>query len=271
MNNDKGHIDLNDQAFKAEAGSPFTVPTGYFNSLYSRIILRLDPEQPSDDSELNSLEFFNEKTFTAPTDYFDSLADRIQARINIEEKETTLNIPGLVKENPFKVPDGYFKSFEERVQNKLLGNDEERELAITGLSKDLPFTVPGEYFDQLGYRIEEKLGPELAKSEFKIATKLFIRRFYKVAAAAIVVGFISWLSIQEYNGQQFENTKTKSNTVVQIGNKNFDVSYFEEEMLVDELLKKTVSINGAQDKLKANSLENYIINNVDEDLLLQEL
>ncbi|MNL59386.1 hypothetical protein D3C87_1831160 [compost metagenome] len=59
--------------------------------------------------------------------------------------------------------------------------------------------------------------------------------------------------------------------VVKIGNHNYDLNYFDESMIIDEVINTKVSQNNTQKTDQNNKLENYILNNVDEDLLLQEL
>lgn len=270
MNNEKGNMDLNKLVPMASEGSPFTVPDGYFKSLYNQIISRVSKEE---DNEIDlDIPKENNESFNIPPNYFDSLANRIQARIEAEEQqEAELNIHGLIKDNPFKVPMEYFDSFEERIKNKLIESEEDPQLNIEGISKEMPFTVPNTYFEHLGFRIDEKISPERARTEFKLATQLFFRRFYKAGVAACLGGIIAIFCMNYYKDHQSSKTAMQANAFVKIDNKNFDVNYFEEDMLVDELLTKSVSVKHSKDSLKVKSLENYIINNVDEDLLLQEL
>ncbi|MOA53353.1 hypothetical protein D3C78_1768030 [compost metagenome] len=59
--------------------------------------------------------------------------------------------------------------------------------------------------------------------------------------------------------------------VVKIDNRNYDLNYFDESLIIDEVINTQVSQNKAQKPDQNTKLENYILNNVDEDLLLQEL
>ncbi|AFD05664.1 hypothetical protein [Solitalea canadensis] len=205
--------------------------------------------------------------YTVPKDYFDSLASRIMVRIEMEDAGPT--IEGLTNVNPFKTPDDYFNELSTRIENQL--KDDDVRLSIPDLNNKNPFTVPDEYFNNLPIAIEEQIFNDIANSEFEQAQKIFVFRFYKLAITACLGALLFWFGSNIYHTSLLDKQMSSPVNVVKIGNHNYDLNYFDESMIIDEVINTKVSQNNTQKTDQNNKLENYILNNVDEDLLLQEL
>ncbi|MCO4294002.1 hypothetical protein NF867_14140 [Solitalea sp. MAHUQ-68] len=216
------------------------------------------PEQPS--------------PFTVPENYFNSLSNRIWAKIELED--SGLNIERVTNKHPFKLPDNYFNSLSDRIQNRLKSEEsEDSEFSIPGLTKKNPFTTPDNYFEELSSIIEEQVFSDIADIELKNAHQTFINRFYRMAIAACFTALAGWFGYTVYQTSKLDKQINSTANVVKIDNQNFDLNYFDESMVVDEVMNaKSINTNyKQQDPEKTGKLENYILNNVDEELLLQEL
>lgn len=207
--------------------------------------------------------------YTVPKDYFDTLASRIMARIEVEEAGP--NIEGLTNKNPFKTPDDYFNILSAKIENQLKEDDDDIRLSVPGLGNKNPFTVPEEYFSKLPNAIEEQIFNDIADAEFEQAQKTFVFRFYKLALTACLGGLLFWFGSNVYHTSQLDKQMSSPANVVKIDNRNYDLNYFDESMIIDEVINTQVSQNKTQKPDQNTKLENYILNNVDEDLLLQEL
>ncbi|POY38344.1 hypothetical protein C3K47_02805 [Solitalea longa] len=209
--------------------------------------------------------------FTVPENYFNSLNDRIWERIKMED--AGLNIEGLTNENPFKLPETYFENLSSKIKDQLdTGDEEDVHLSIPGLNNINPFTAPTDYFDELPTTIEERVFSEIADIELENANQTFIRRFYRLAIAACFTALASWFGYNIYQVNQLDKQMNSTANVVKIDNQNFDLNYFDESMLVEEVVNTSAgnaAVNPSAEKTR--KLENYILNNVDEELLLQEL
>lgn len=89
---------------------PFTVPSGYFESLSDHLRALALAESLSSDKQ---------EEFSVPLNYFEELPARIQNRIALE------NINTLVSSDGFTVPENYFSKLSERINSRLDQNKSE--------------------------------------------------------------------------------------------------------------------------------------------------
>ena len=193
----------------------YTVPAGYFDGLAAQVLNRIKAME-----ELSSLSPMlssssKQLPFSVPQGYFEGLAEK--ALQTIRESKTTLSakeeletlsplLSGLKKEMPFSIPQGYFESLAE---NKLQSIGEsntnlsaKEELAtlsplLSGLKKEMPYSIPQGYF--------ESLTENISKQENKPAAKvisLTSRKWFRYAAAAVVIGIISMTGFMLISGEK---------------------------------------------------------------------
>ncbi|UKJ08839.1 hypothetical protein [Solitalea lacus] len=207
--------------------------------------------------------------YTVPENYFNSLQGRIMERIRLEE-EPSLSIPGLDNKNPFITPDNYFSSLSKKIHTQLGAEEDSIDLSIPSPNNHLPFTIPEGYFDTLSTTVEEKIFSDIALNELKNANNTFIKRFYRLTMAACFALLCTWFGYNVYQTSRIDRQMNSSVNVVKIDNHNFDLNYFDESMLIEEVINKPKP-NEVSEPEKTGKLENYILNNIDEELLLQEL
>jgi hypothetical protein len=206
----------------------YSVPAGYFDGLAAQVLNRIKAiEAANAVEELSYLSpvlssFSKQMPFSVPQDYFEGLAEKaIQAvresndylqkesfgQTAKEEMETLSPLlSGLNKEMPYSIPQGYFESLAE---NQLQSIDEnnnnlsaKEELAtlsplLSGLKKEMPYSIPQGYF--------ESLTENISKQENKPAAKvisLTSRKWFRYAAAAVVIGIISMTGFMLIGGEK---------------------------------------------------------------------
>lgn len=193
---------------------PYRVPSGYFESLSSLILLRIRSEgvdTPSEELKIIApavATLNNKHRFGVPEGYFESLPDLILLRIRAEGADTgseelkTIStvLTGLNKKSPYSVPDGYFESLPTLVmlRTRAEGDSASEELKtlsplLAELSKKSPYSVPQGYFESLPV-VPSK------KPQGKVVS--MPRKVFKYAAAAVTAGLIilsAWFYLGNIN------------------------------------------------------------------------
>lgn len=146
-----------------------------------------------------------QNTYQVPAGYFAGLADEILKRIKALESTTAKEelshlsplLSSIKKEIPFSVPDGYFDTLEKKVEqtisNEIDQAPQEELVELSPLLKDLKkkttYTVPEGYFENL----QPVVDVESKRSEAKVIP-ITKRKWFRYAAAAIVIGFVASLT-----------------------------------------------------------------------------
>jgi hypothetical protein len=142
--------------------------------------------------------------FSVPDGYFENLAEKVLARIKALEAGDPVEeldhlspaLNAISREMPYEVPAGYFAEMNERAvaitENKT-AKEELNELSplLAGIKKQMPYSVPQGYFDNL----VPALRP-MAKVVF-----ISSRRWFKLAAAAVVTGVIVLAGFLYFNSR----------------------------------------------------------------------
>ncbi len=151
------------------------------------------------DSSLSELSF--KKTYSVPDLYFDNLAEHIISRIK-ETEGTELNstLQNIRNKNIFSTPDGYFDGLEEKIMDVIRmhadyqnANEEINAISplLIGIPKNSTYQTPAGYFDKLA----ENINPGLNKVSQTKVVSLTSRNWFRLAAAAVVIGFFSVTAI----------------------------------------------------------------------------
>ncbi|MFB2117900.1 hypothetical protein [Parapedobacter sp. 2B3] len=156
------HADAAEQLPQALRANPYTVPNGYFESLYHHTIQRC---QQGD----------MQATFGVPAGYFEQLTESITAKIAEEKLKAVVNDPG------FAVPEGYFGESEQL----LMAHHK-----INGHVADAGFTAPEHYFDRLSDQIKQR-----AQQPSIPARRLGRPKWVAYAAAASVAVVLGWVGM----------------------------------------------------------------------------
>ncbi len=163
-----------------------------------------------------------QNTYAVPAGYFEGLAEQVLNRIKALETQNDFDdlnlvsptLANLSKAMPYKVPQGYFEDLSEKMlsvlqENNQLSAKEELESIsplLSGLKKEMlarpnnqggPFSVPKDYF--------ENTVQSPAKPEVKIVS-ITSRKWFRYAAAAVVVGVIAMAGLLVTNNNNIDPT-----------------------------------------------------------------
>jgi len=137
-----------------------------------------------------------ENVYSVPNGYFENFPNQI-----LDLVSTTVWMSSLPREIPYQVPKGYFDGLEERVMAAIRNHPdyqtskEELESVspiLNSLSRRPVYAVPQGYFENF----------KIAKEQKRATTKLFSitrQRWFKVAAAAVIVGAVALTGFLVYN------------------------------------------------------------------------
>jgi len=175
-------------------------------------------------SELGGLS--QQPVFQVPGGYFDNLAGEILKKVKASEaasakEELALLSPFLStisKSTLYSVPSGYFEGFEKKLDELIFaGNDQTvtKELEslsplLSGLKNKPTYTVPDGYFQHL-HQPKENAAPA---TKTKVVS-LTGRKWFRYAAAAIVVGFVATIGFMFLNKKENIDPTDKSSAWVQ--------------------------------------------------------
>ncbi len=154
-----------------------------------------------------------QNTYAVPAGYFERLAEQVLNRIKALETQNDFDelnlisptLANLSKSMPYRVPQGYFEGLPEKMlgviqENNQLSAKEELESIsplLSGLKKEMPFSVPKDYF--------ENTIQSPAKPEVKIVS-ITSRKWFRYAAAAVVVGVIAMAGLLITNNNNIDPT-----------------------------------------------------------------
>jgi len=164
-------------------------------------------------------------TYQVPAGYFDGLADEILKRVKALDSTTTTEelanhsplLSGIKKEMPYSVPAGYFDTVGKKIEQTISNQtepDAQEELQdlsplLSGLKNKETYTIPAGYFENL----KTPVGIESKRSEAKVIS-IIGRKWFRYAAAAVVIGFIATFTFISQNKKDID-PGTKSYTWIQ--------------------------------------------------------
>jgi len=215
-----------------------------------------------------------ENIYTVPAGYFEGFASQMLARvkaIDAIDARDELNylspfLKNLSKENPYKAPIGYFDGLEERMMNVVRGSsdyqttDEELESLsplLQGLKKENPYTVPQGYFENLSV-------PVIAQTETRVVS-ITSRKWYRYAAAAVVIGMIAIVGIKMINTERIGGPIGNSHAWVEKNVKKVSTDKINEFIeLASKEKNESVAINKSDDMkdlikdIPENEIQNFL-------------
>lgn len=173
----------------------YQVPANYFEDLAAQVLRRIKAaESTTVAEELSHLSpllstIKKETPYSIPADYFATLNPSIGVEQDTAEELATLSplLSGLKKEMPFSIPEGYFETATPVFFTEQTAAEELVSLSplLHSLTKEMPYSVPADYFENLvATPAQEKQGPAKVVS-------LGSRKWFRYAAAAVVIGFVA--------------------------------------------------------------------------------
>lgn len=173
-------------------------------------------------SSLSNSERIN--PYTVPAGYFENFAESMLSNLKNQEEEKQ---PAWTKANGYHVPDGYFSGFADNMLQKIKAHAdnqtsqqeiEELSPLLNSLKNRPVFSVPEHYF--------ETLNPAIPTQETKPAKVVSItgKKWFRIAAAAVVVSIISFIGFKMINQQQSVDAIKEPYAWVKKNMKNVDTT-----------------------------------------------
>ena len=152
--------------------------------------------------------------YSVPAGYFDGLLAQVMKRIKALEatsakEELSFLSPMLndiSREMPYEVPQGYFETLDTTVHDNAQEELESISPFLSSLKKQMPYDVPQGYFESIGTAVRKEARPA------KIVS-LTSRKWFRYAAAAVVVGVVSLITVYVLDNRR--NLEGKPIAVVQ--------------------------------------------------------
>lgn len=163
--------------------------------------------------ELNSslAEAGLQPTYSVPAGYFEAFPDEVMRRIKAldvagdpSEELAALSplLSGLSKKMPHTVPAGYFESLSQSLEQNIEATEnaalelETISPLLSELKYKSTYTVPQGYFE----RFPETMVKKVTGRETKVVG-MGGRKWFRYAAAAVMIGFIATTALLFFNGQ----------------------------------------------------------------------
>jgi hypothetical protein len=212
-------------------------------------------------NELNStlVNVSTENIYSVPAGYFDALAatmlNRIKA-LNAANAVEELNylspsLGNISKQNIYSVPAGYFESLAENAMRSIReGNDhqtakEEIESLspfLSSLKKENPYSVPQGYFENIEVPV---------KPAAKVIS-ITHRKWFKYAAAAMVIGIITMAGLLLFNN----GDKKQAKSIAKFEKKlDKEIKTMSDDDLQDFIQYTDAGLNGEEKVLNENTDE----------------
>lgn len=221
--------------------------------------------------------------FLVPTGYFNELKNQVYAELYHEEEEMKDPDIPITSSTPFSLPGDYFKNLRKDIYKRIeLENDEEPDIeeelkgiapGLGKVSRQNPFRVPAGYFGNLVSVAGKQAGiPERKPVIRKLASGKIANW---IAAAAMLAGIIFTWSIveqEEQGNELFTATTDDINTYMEVYADDLYDALLNQE--VDEFeftLPAYIETSESLEDIPSSDIENYIIDDIDLELIQQEL
>ena len=214
----------------ADAGfqNTYQVSTGYFDGLADEILKRVRAlESTTAEEELKNLSpllssISKQMPHSVPAGYFDAFEKKLEQTISTNKDQTaqeeleTLSplLSELKNKNTYTIPEGYFEELGTKLK-QTISNVDVKDLTVqeelenlspllSTLKKKKTYTIPEGYF--------ENLQPAIDKATFPAAKVISItnRKWFRYAAAALVIGFVATVGLLFFNKQESIDPADKS-------------------------------------------------------------
>lgn len=274
MKNNEHNFD-NDPKFPFDENgkNPFGLPSDYFSSFEDKLKKRLENENElSEFPLLSSIAKIN--SFSTPDNYFSISQNKLEHAAELASYISLLSI----KQQVFSELDkNYVDAFKESLQSKIeLVEELKAYNVLYTLNKEKSFIVPDNYFEDLSLRIKDRI--HVAKQANvslldNVLDFLFGKKFALSFGLVIVIG----LSIFFYQISKSNVELNDCQTLACLEKHDIlndkSISNFDEEQLMDLVDVNSLGKQLQKETLATDSLqqEEFILDNVDTDQLLEEL
>ncbi len=259
-------------SFNKKGVNPFGLPSDYFASFEQKLKLKIETENEL--AEFPLLKNFSKETvFKTPTNYFNKTAHSLeyQTELSSYSKLKALKKPLFNELDP-----EYKGILIDSINYKIeLANELKSYNALYQLDKTNPFIVSDDYFESVASCVKDKLYAKKTESISIIDTIIdFV--FGKKLAFTFSFILIIGLSIYIYNSSkplQTGNCETLACLEKQEIVNHQSFSNFDDDQLIEMVNVNTLNkqLNTTALKVDSKQNEEYILDNINTDQLLEEL
>lgn len=154
---------------------------------------------------------------------------------------------------PYSLPAGYFEELNSKLLNRIANESSDQDsddLLIDSAAKMTTYQVPPGYFDSLETGLLQK-----ANAPHQSAKIISIKKWLRIAAAAIIIGFVAYFSIQQFQGNSNLTTNEKRTAAAIM-----DVNSVELTSFVGDAGENALSANDQKNTTDTNQLFEDISN-----------
>jgi hypothetical protein len=237
MNTNNTHFEEEGFLFGTDKRTPFVLPNGYFDTLYARILNRIECEKEL--AEFKTLAENKKRAFTVPADYFSNLEYK-------QELKKYPELENISKPSFKKLPDTYFESLNKKVADKIELENELKEFsALSAIPKKNNFKTASTF--AASKTTKETIQPP------KTIFKQLVVSMYKppVAIAAGLILTLGFSAFWYYNQQETKQLKGDCMTLACLEKNEIlndkNISDFDEENIYE-----MVDVDALDQQLSAN-------------------
>lgn len=274
MNHNEEHNLENESnfSFSNKGENPFGLPSDYFTSFEQKLKQKLDLENELVDFPiLQSIS--KEPVFTIPTNYFTEINNSLEYQ---SELVSFTKLSAITKPIYTELDTEYTNALKQSINYKIELADELKSYEILyQLNKTNPFIVSDSYFETIAANVKEKIYSTKTQSISLIDT-LINYVFGKKIAFAFSIIFIVSLSVYVY--QSYKPLTSVGCETLACLEKQEIINHQTFSTFDDDQLMEMVNVNTLNKQLQTSTTkvdstehEEYILDNVNTDQLLEEL
>lgn len=167
MENDYDNFQEENFLFGKDKKNSFVAPKGYFDSLFARVMNKIEYEQEL--AGFKTLAENKQLKFTVPQNYFAELTNILECKY---ELSFFPELNKVVKPALKSLPSDYFETLDKKVLNKLELENELKEFSVlSSIPKKNNFKVVPDYFESKTDEVKEKIHAE--KNQGGVVRQLF--------------------------------------------------------------------------------------------------
>jgi len=259
--------------FDENGKNPFGLPSDYFSLFEDKLKKRLEAENElSEFPILSAITKIN--AYSTPDNYFSLSQNKLEHAAELVSYVSLQSIKPTVFNGLDK---DYVDSLKESLQTKIELTEELKAYKVLyNLDKEKSFIVPDNYFEDLPLRINDKVhSTEHSKVSLidKALDFIFGKKLALSFGLIIVIGFSIFFYQISKNSVESINCQTLACLEKQDILNDRSISNFDEDQLMDLVDVNSLDKQLQSETIRTDSLqqEEFILDNVDTDQLLEEL
>lgn len=274
MKNNEHNFDSDpENPFEQNGKNPFGLPMDYFSSFEDKLKKRLETEPELSEFPLLS-KISKVNSFSTPDNYFSVSQNKLE---HVVELTSYVSLQSIKHHTFNELDKDYAVALNKSLQYKIdLAEELKSYNFLYNLNKEKSFFVPDDYFENLSLRIKANIH-EVKQTRVALIDKaldfIFGKRFALSFGFVVIVGFLVVFYKMSTSNVEPNDCQTLACLEKHEILNDKSINNLDEEQLMD-----LVDVNSLGEQLQNESLpidtlqqEEFILDNVDTDQLLEEL